>query len=82
ADGRPEDFIGVYVTEGSIGFPTDWGHDANASTAELFVSNLLVGTGGISGTIGMRPTDPEDEDGLIQLKFGEKFKVSLSDFEL
>lgn len=82
ADGRPEDFIGVYITEGSIGFPTDWGHNANDSTAELFVSNLLVGTGGISGTIGMRPSDPNDEDGLIQLKFGEKFKVSLSDFEI
>ncbi len=85
ADGRPEDFIGVYITEGSIGFPADWGHnspDIPASTAELFVSNLLVGTGGISGTIGMRPTDPDDEDGLIQLKFGSKFKVSLSEFEI
>ncbi len=85
ADGRPEDFIGVYITEGSIGFPADWGHnspDIPPSTAELFVSNLLVGTGGISGTIGMRPTNPDDEDGLIQLKFGSKFKVSLSEFEL
>lgn len=80
ADGRPEDFIGVYITEGSIGFPADWGHNAPGSTAELFVSNLLVGTGGISGTIGMRPTGPGDA--LIQLKFGDKFKVSLSDFEI
>lgn len=84
ADGRPEDFIGVYITEGSIGFPTNWGHnspDIPASTAELFVSNLLVGTGGISGTIGMRPTG-SNTTGLIQLKFGSKFKVSLSDFEI
>lgn len=84
ADGRPEDFIGVYITEGSIGFPTDWGHnspDIPASTAELFVSNLLVGTGGISGTIGMRPTG-SNTNGLIQLKFGSKFKVSLSEFEI
>lgn len=85
ADGRPSDFIGAYIKEGSIGFPADWGHnspDIPPSTAELFVSNLLVGTGGISGTIGMRSTNPNDEDGLIQLKFGEKFKVSLSDFEI
>lgn len=84
ADGRPSDFIGVYITEGSIGFPTDWGHnapDVPPSTAELFVSNLLVGTGGISGTIGMRPTG-SNTTGLIQLKFGSKFKVSLSDFEI
>lgn len=83
ADGRPEDFIGVYITEGAIGFPADWGHnspDIPPSTAELFVSNLLVGTGGISGTIGMRPTGPGDA--LIQLKFGSKFKVSLSEFEI
>ena len=81
ADGRPSDFIGAYIKKGSIGFPTDWGHDANGSTAELFVNDLLVGTGGISGTIGMRPTGT-NTSGLIQLKFGEKFKVSLTDFEL
>ncbi len=81
ADGRPEDFIGVYITEGSIGFPNDWGHNPVESTAELFVSNLLVGTGGISGTIGMRPTG-SNTSGLIQLKFGSKFKVSLSEFEI
>lgn len=91
ADGRPSDFIGVYITEGAIGFPADWGHNSdpgNQSSAELFVNNLLVGTGGISGTIGMRSTtpaiasDPNADQGLIELKFGQNFKASLTDFSL
>jgi hypothetical protein len=83
ADGRPSDFIGVYITEGTIGFPTDWNHDSENSTAELFVNNLLVGTGGISGTIGMRAIDEEsEEDTLISAKFGSSFEVGLSGFEL
>jgi hypothetical protein len=90
ADGRPEDFIGVYITKGSIGFPTDWGHNmgSEASSAELFVNNLLVGTGGISGTIGMRSVvpeiaeDPEADQGLLRLKFGSDFEVGLKDFQL
>lgn len=90
ADGRPEDFIGVYITEGTIGFPTNWGHNTGEeeSSAELFVNNLLVGTGGISGTIGMRSTtpeiaeDPEADQGLLRLKFGSNFEVGLSDFSL
>lgn len=91
ADGRPADFIGAYITEGTIGFPTDWGHnedEENESSGELFVSNLLVGTGGISGTIGMRAVDeeveqdPETPNGLIQLKFGSDFRVGLKEFDL
>ncbi|MES2555504.1 MAG: hypothetical protein V4604_05095 [Bacteroidota bacterium] len=88
ADERPEDFIGVYITEGSIGFPTDWGHNSGSSSAELFVNNLLVGTGGISGTIGMRSVDPliaaddEADQGLLRLKFGSDFEVGLKGFEL
>ncbi len=87
ADGRPTDFVGIFIKEGSIGLPASWGHNTgDTSTAELFVNNLLVGTGGISGTIGMRAIDPDPEDdefkGLLELKFGQDFIVSLKDFNL
>lgn len=95
ADGRPDDFIGVYIKEGIVGFPADWNHDAPgmpASTGELYVDNLLAGTGGISGTIGLRGTIITPATGttpavrhtnpLISVRFGEKFEVSLDTFSI
>lgn len=85
-DGRPADFIGAYIEEASISFPAKWNHDTNSSTAQLYASKVLVGTGGISGTIGMRAVDPSLDPNvvapLIQAKFGENFKVALAAFSL
>lgn len=81
-DGRPPDFVGVYIQDASIGFPADWNHDPG-STAELFVSNMLAGTGGLSGTVGLR--GKKNYTGAaapaIQVKFG-KFEASLNVFSL
>jgi hypothetical protein len=84
ADGRPDDFIGVYIKHGVVGFPADWGHNsgASASTGELYVDNLLAGTGGISGTIGLRALNAGDPAPLIQLKFGNGFEVELDTFSM
>ena len=84
ADGRPDDFIGVYIKHGVIGFPADWGHNSGASvsTGELYVDNLLAGTGGISGTIGLRALNAGDPAPLIQLKFGNGFEVELDTFSM
>lgn len=84
-DGRPADFIGAYIEEASISFPAKWNHDDESSTAQLYASKVLIGTGGISGTIGMRAVnmelDPNVVPPLLQVKFGE-FKVGLSEFSL
>lgn len=82
ADGRPEDFIGVYVRNGVIGFPADWGHNVTGSTGELFVNNLLAGTGGISGTIGLRAKVGVTTAPLLQVKFGSGFEAELHSFDL
>jgi len=94
ADGRPEDFIGVYIKDGTVGFPNDWHHNEGASTGELKVKNLLAGTGGLSGTIALqgKPTttpDPNhqgqfllDPVPLITLTFGSGFIVTLDLFSL
>ncbi|ASS49322.1 MAG: hypothetical protein A3D31_03645 [Candidatus Fluviicola riflensis] len=83
-DGRPDDFIGAFIKEASISFPAKWNHDENNSTAQIFAENVLIGTGGISGTIGMRgfDNDPLTEDSLISAKFGSDFEVGLKGFEL
>lgn len=82
ADGRPDDFIGVYIKNGVVGFPADWFHDSANSTGELYVSNLLAGTGGLSGTIGLRAVTAGTPSPLIKCKLGNGFIISLNAFDL
>jgi hypothetical protein len=57
ADGRPNDFIGVYARAISVTFPPKWFHNDNTPPENTTTSlrlggyDLLVGTGGVSGTI-------------------------------
>lgn len=57
ADGRPDDFIGVYARAISVTLPARWFHDdtepvGNSSTTlRLAGYDILAGTGGLSGTI-------------------------------
>ncbi len=80
ADGRPVDFIGCYIYESTIGLPKSWSENSGTdSTAEIKARNLLIGTGGISGTISLEAIDPDNEDpALIQKKLGD-FEVKLDD---
>ncbi|HEX8517116.1 MAG TPA: hypothetical protein VF868_13045 [Bacteroidia bacterium] len=81
ADGRPNDFVGVYVKKAVIGFPLDWNHDTSpASTGEVIGTNLLIGTGGISGTIGMQAKTGITTAPIIKAKFGSGFTISLDAF--
>lgn len=52
-DGRPDDFIGIYAETASITLPSKWFKQVDNTTAQIAGRNLLVGTGGISGTIGL-----------------------------
>ena len=56
ADGRPDNFKGVYADYAAITFPKKWfdgGDNHPGTTARLAGYNLLIGTGGISGTIAL-----------------------------
>ncbi len=82
ADGRPVDFIGAYITEGIIGFPAFWNHDDPNSTGQIVARNLLVGTGGISGTLGLEAKTAGDPAPLVCAKFGQGFEVCLTAFSI
>lgn len=75
ADGRPNDFIGVYIQSATIGLPKKWFKDDPANPnpgASIVGQNLIIGTGGISGKIALVTTgDP------FHQKLG-KFEVSLN----
>lgn len=82
ADGRPVDFIGAYITEGIIGFPQFWNHDDSNSTGQIVARNLLVGTGGISGTLGLEAKTAGNPSPLISANFGGGFQISLNAFNI
>lgn len=95
ADGRPEDFIGVYTTEAIIGLPEKW-FGTDDVTLGIIGRNLLIGTGGISGTIGLEAIDasgqPASPNAKMVFTLGRKpkagsgtrkgFKIGFSHFHM
>ena len=60
AAGYPDDFVGVFVESAEIGLPDKWFKNIvsnQGATLGIFGENLLIGTGGISGTFGLRAID-------------------------
>lgn len=79
ADGRPADFIGVYARAISVTLPSQWFHeDATPGTATTTLRlggyDLLIGTGGISGTIALETVASTLVSGPIHY-FENKFEI-------
>jgi hypothetical protein len=53
ADQRPEDFVGVFFKSVTIGLPKKWFSQPSGATLGIVGRNVLIGTGGVSGTIGL-----------------------------
>ncbi len=53
-DGRPEDFMGMYAESASVILPSKWFKNQNGTNAEIYGEDLLIGTGGLSGKLGLR----------------------------
>ncbi len=81
ADGRPEDFVGVYVQDGTISFPASWNQDAN-STGVIKARNLLIGTGGLSGTLALEAVTANIPSPVVKVRFGQNFSISLDAFSM
>jgi hypothetical protein len=76
-DGRPSDFVGVYARAISVTLPSKWFNEDttpnNASaTLRIGAYDLLVGTGGLSGTI-MLETVPQIASGGTYEYFNDVF---------
>ncbi len=87
-DGRPNDFMGVYVGEGTITLPPKWFKSQPNTTAQIYARNLLIGTGGMSGNIGLEAhaTTPPAQGVApeLQLKLGsdDGFVMALNRFNV
>ena len=88
ADNRPTDFIGAYVTEGIISLPKRWFKQDSGTTGQIYARNFLIGTGGISGFLGLEAhptvTLPEGEEPELRLKLGSDkgFAIALNRFNV
>ncbi|WP_313090878.1 hypothetical protein [Chryseobacterium flavum] len=61
ADGRPKEFMGVYMEYTEIFLPKKWFKKRNPETDTqqtigISANHLLIGTGGLSGNISIKPT--------------------------
>jgi hypothetical protein len=82
ADGRPDDFIGVFIDEATIKLPPFFNQNSGSS-AVIKGRNLLIGTGGLSGTIGLEAINPNDPTpALIGANFGGGFSVELNSVDV
>lgn len=78
ADGRPTDFVGVYVQKATIDLPAKWFKQTNSnktSTAQIVGTDIIIGTGGFSGKIGF------DSAGLLYTQLGN-IEAGLTGFDL
>jgi hypothetical protein len=77
ADGRPVDFVGVYVQQATIGLPKKWfKQSSNTSPGpQIIGTNMIIGTGGFSGKIGF------DAAGVLNTRLGN-FEAELDAFDL
>ncbi|MEL6534209.1 MAG: hypothetical protein AAFQ98_02295 [Bacteroidota bacterium] len=85
ADGRPDNFKGVYAEHAAITLPEKWfsKNDQAGTTAEIVGSNFLIGTGGVSGTVALRAVNPAEQNPKLIKKIGQSgFEVSFTSFDV
>lgn len=56
ADGRPKEFMGVYMEYTEIFLPKKWFKKQHGQTLGISANHLLIGTGGLSGNIAIKAT--------------------------
>ncbi|MEW7278317.1 hypothetical protein ABW636_06955 [Aquimarina sp. 2201CG1-2-11] len=85
ADGRPASFQGVYAQYAAVTLPKKWFNeqDGTGTTGRLAGYDLLVGTGGISGTIALEVINPTETNPKLVKTIGDKgFEISFSSFDI
>ena len=91
ADDRPPEFIGVYTEQTDIILPPKWFSKDETATQTLKISGkrLLIGTGGISGTIALEALNtgnPPEETDFFWIKLGKdsekSWKIGFNHFDI
>lgn len=83
ADGRPNEFQGIYADLVSVTLPKKWFNTIDNTTLQIVGRNLLVGTGGVSGTIALETVGGQPNNGAayMGLKIGN-WKIGFNYFNM
>lgn len=83
SDGRPETFMGVFAEYAAIALPSRWFNNVDNTTLQIAGRNLLIGTGGISGTIALETVGGLPNNGQSELNVDiGSWKIGFSYFNL
>ncbi|GGG35427.1 hypothetical protein GCM10011344_40330 [Dokdonia pacifica] len=74
-DNRPPEFMGVYMERTDIFLPKKWFKKETGQTLVISGRKLLIGTGGMSGTIALRATHAMQDD-VVTDYFSEYFSFN------
>ncbi|WP_124981001.1 hypothetical protein [Nonlabens xiamenensis] len=82
-DGRPDNFRGVFASQASLTLPKKWFNSTDNTTLQLVGRNLLIGTGGVSGTIGLEAVTPGANiaNSVLSTKIGN-WELGFSSFDM
>lgn len=86
ADGRDVSFKGVYADNIAITLPRKWFKKEDGQTLQISGKQLLVGTGGISGTLVLETENntPTEADDFFWFKLGgdNGFRIGFNQFDI
>lgn len=90
ADGRPDNFLGVYAENATITLPKKWFNtvDGQGTTLKLAGYNVLIGTGGLSGRIALEAVTTGNPVGAADFLWKQigsgatGFKVGFNRFDM
>ncbi|MCU0421322.1 MAG: hypothetical protein MUC81_00830 [Bacteroidia bacterium] len=83
ADGRPDDFVGIFIEEAEVILPSRFKKVSTSSISEtnpirkIVGRNMLAGTGGFSGYVGLET----NVSGAIPFKIGN-FEIAITEVAL
>ena len=71
-DGRPQNFTGIYAEYVAITLPPRWFNNVDNTTLRIAGYNMLIGTGGVSGTIALEAVNgtPATGDDYLNVNIG------------
>jgi hypothetical protein len=76
----PPDFVGVFAKQIDIELPAFWNHDDANSSGVIKGNNILVGTGGFSGTLALEAKNQGTPSPIVKINLG--FEVELNTFSV
>ncbi|PTX59471.1 hypothetical protein C8N46_10960 [Kordia periserrulae] len=83
ADGRSDDFRGVYAELAAVTLPKKWFNNVDNSTLRIAGYNMLIGTGGVSGTVAIETVNgtPNTNDDYMPVNIGN-WELGFKNFDI